>query len=62
MKKYIQFIKEMYDINEESFEKKFLELSHLDVLEIKIDFIVYPKDLYYFYNDHLLFNIYKKCM
>ena len=57
MKRYITFIKESYD---DPFEKEFLSLSHLDELEIKIDFIIYPKDLFYFYNKHLLFDIYSR--
>ncbi|MCK9446880.1 hypothetical protein M0Q50_08535 [bacterium] len=41
-------------------EKLFLELAHLDELEIKFDFIEYPKNIYYFYKDTWLFNQDKK--
>ena len=52
MKKYINYIKES---KEDEYEKLFLELAHLDELEIKFDFIRYKIDLYYFYNNNINF-------
>lgn len=37
-------------------EKLFLELAHLDELDIKFDFIRYPIEIFYYYENHCLFN------
>ena len=67
MKNYINYIKESkedeysnLEIENLQYEKLFLELAHLDELEIKFDFIEYENDLYYFYNKNVLFDQYKK--
>ena len=47
---------EQYNINDEKeMEELFLEIAHLDELEIRFDFIKYNLDLFYFYNDEWLF-------
>jgi len=56
MKNYYNYINES---KEYEYEKIFLELAHLDELEIIFDFIKYEKNIYYFYNELSLFNLYK---
>jgi len=52
---------EQYNINDEKeMEELFLEIAHLDELEIRFDFIKYNLDLFYFYNDEWLFSQDKK--
>lgn len=41
-------------------EDIFISLSHLDELKPKFDFIIYPNNLFYFYDNKCLFNNYKK--
>ncbi|MCK9445933.1 hypothetical protein M0Q50_03475 [bacterium] len=54
MKTFEQF----ENINE--LEKSFLELAHLDELEIKFDFMRYESDIFYFHNYKCLFKLVKK--
>jgi hypothetical protein len=44
----------------EQIEKEFLELSHIDDLEIKFNLIEYPNDMFYFYYNDIFFHIDKK--
>ena len=41
-------------------EKLFLELSHLDEIEIRFDLFKYKNDLFYFYKENYLFDQDKK--
>lgn len=51
----------MFDaFNIDDKEKLFLELAHLDELEIRFDFIEYKNSLYYFYKKNCLFDQNKK--
>lgn len=47
---------EDFNYTEREIEKTFLELSHIDELEINFDFIRYTFDLYYFYKNECLFE------
>lgn len=47
-------------IDAQVFRKKFLELSHLDEIEIKFDLLEYENMLFYFYNQTCLFYNTKK--
>lgn len=53
-------MKTFEDFNINPIDKLFIELSHIDELEIKFDFIYSPKQLYYFYKDKLFFMHIKK--
>ena len=57
MKNFINYIKES---KQDEYEKLFLELAHLDELDIKFDFIEYKNYIFYFYNETELFDQYKK--
>ncbi|MCK9445426.1 hypothetical protein M0Q50_00865 [bacterium] len=50
---------EQFDIIDEK-EKLFIELAHLDELDIKFDFIFSRLELFYFYKKECYFNILKK--
>lgn len=54
-------IKQYKNIDEatKEFEKRFLELSHYDKLEMKFDFIKYRWHLFYFYNDDCFIEVHK---
>ena len=62
MKNFINYIKEskiswkkQVEDRYIEYEKLFLELTHLDELEIKFDFIEYENYLFHFYNESELF-------
>ena len=52
--KYLKLFNESIDDNLQ-YDKLFIELSHLDELEIKFDFIEYEDYIHYFYNESMLF-------
>lgn len=39
---------ESFNNKDKEIEKLFLELSHIDELEIKFDLLIYPSGIYYF--------------
>ena len=67
MKNFINYIENLQFTNcnineskEDEYEKLFLELSHLNELEIKFDHIKYEDYIFYFYNENELFYQDKK--
>jgi len=68
MKTYYQYIADLKnqrffnikESNEQDYDKLFLELAHLDELEIKFDLIKYEDYIFYFYNEKVLFDYNKR--
>jgi len=62
MKTYHQYISELHseftinESNEDDIEKQFIELSHINELEIKFDFDDWSDYLFYFYNKSEIFD------
>ena len=50
---------EQYNNKEKEMEELFIQLSHLDELDIKFDFLRYKYEMFYFYKKNFLFDIEK---